>query len=105
METIHSPETISRPTKMVAGELTLSGGAGIGAVSVVGKLSKVVAVSLTLKNAVAPALKDQRLTYGVETATPLQVDVYSWSPAGVGDPTLIASSDATQVVSYMIAGY
>jgi len=102
-EAILAPESISETTKIVAGEITMDGTAPTS-VSVVGKMSTIVGVQLTLKGTAAPALKESMATYDVDAATPLVVDIYPWMPSGAGDATLITGTTATLVVSYMIVG-
>ena len=102
-QVVISPETMSSNVKIISGELALDGG-NPTPISVKGKMTKVVAVILTQKEAVAPGVLGQVLTYNVAVATPQIVNVYSWKPTSNSNPTLVADT-GTKTFSYTIIGY
>jgi hypothetical protein len=84
---------------MVVGEVTLDGS---NPTAIASGLTAVEAVVVTIKGTATPGLDPLIITadYG---ASPT-VNLYAWKPTASGNVTLIASTDAARVVSYMIVG-
>lgn len=56
-----------------------------------------------LKTKTTVALLTHLVTYFVEDATPNQLDIYGWKPAGSGDTTMEAATDS-ETVSWIAWG-
>ena len=87
---------------LVCGEVTLDGS---NPTSVATGLTKVIAAAVTLKTAVAPGDDPSWLTADYGGAVPAgQLDVHAWKNTGGTDPTLIASTNNTAIVSWIAFG-
>jgi len=101
---IFAEETLTNDVKAIGGEVVMDGTAPTS-ISFVGALRKIVAVLLTIKKTTAPGVLDSVVTYNIETATPLQVDIYPWKVTATNDTTLVTSTVNTIYVSYAVFGY
>ncbi len=66
-------------------------------------LASIVSCALVDKRSTAPGLDPQEFTT-ITSAVAGQLDVYAWKPTGVADVTLIASTDADDLVDYICIG-
>jgi hypothetical protein len=96
-----APAGVASGYKIARGELTLD---GANPSSVVTGLATVVAATVTLKKATTPG--DDPIAFTVDYGggvTAGQLDVYAWKTDGA-DPTLIASTNSTAIVSWIAIG-
>lgn len=87
---------------MKAGEVTLDGS---NPTSVTTGLSTIVGAVAVIKTATAPG--DDPVTVTVDYAgsvTAGQLDIYAWKNTGGTDPTLVASTNNTAVISWIAFG-
>lgn len=97
-----TPTAVAAGYKIARGEVTLDGG---NPTPIVTGLATVVACSVTNKRADTPGLDPVIFTVdyagGVTAGT---VNLYAWKPTGAADVTLIASTDSTDVISWLAIG-
>lgn len=88
--------------KIARGEVTLD---GTNPTPIATGLATVVACSVTDKRATSPVLDPYTFTvdYGGAVAAGT-VNLYAWKVTGAGDATLIASTDADDVISWIAVG-
>lgn len=98
MAVIIAPEARSAKSYVYAGEVALDGS---NPTVVSTPFRTIVSVTLTQKNASAPALSTSTLTYNTSGGT---LNIYAWKPTGAGDTTLVAST-GTETVGYVVVGY
>lgn len=88
--------------KIARGEVTLDGS---NPTPIVTGLATVVACTVCDKRTTAPGLDPHHFTVdyagGVAAGT---VNLYAWKPTGAADVTLIASTDADDVISWIAIG-
>lgn len=91
---------INLPVRFVGGEVTLD---GTNPTSVVTGLTKVLGASASLKSATAPGDDPSWLSvnYAGDDA---QLDIYAWKNTGGSDPTLVASTNSSAVISWIAWG-
>lgn len=88
--------------KIARGEATLDGS---NPTPITTGLATVVAAIAVLKTAVAPGVGTTTITvdYG-GGVTAGELDIHAWKPTSSGNPTLIASTDSSSVVSWIAIG-
>lgn len=88
--------------KIARGEATLDGS---NPTPVTTGLATVVAAIAVLKTAVAPGVGTTTITvdYG-GGVTAGELDIHAWKPTSSSNPTLIASTDSSSVVSWIAIG-
>lgn len=86
--------------KMAAGQITLDGSNPSSATT---GLVTIVACQTTDNRATAPGDDPSWLTIGTQ-ATAGQLDVYAWKNTAGTDPTLVASTNASDVIDYICIG-
>lgn len=64
-------------------------------------MTTVVACAISNVRATAPGLDPTQWTYNIAGAN---IDIYAWKPTGAGDTTLIASTDADDVIAWVCVG-
>lgn len=87
-------------TQLVTGEVTLDGS---NATPIATGLATIVSAGVTLKSSAAPGLDPTYVTHDFSGADGT-LNVYAWKPTSSGNPTLIASTNNTFVVSYWAVG-
>jgi hypothetical protein len=97
-----TPTGVAAGYKIARGEATLDGG---NPTPIVTGLATVVAAAVTNKRATTPGLDPTDFTIdyggGVTAGT---INLYAWKPTASGDVTLIASTDANDVISWVAVG-
>lgn len=96
-----APNQLGNGAKLWAGEVTLD---GANPTPVATDLASVVAATATLKQTTAPGDDPSWLTVDYSLASGI-VNVYAWKNTGGTDPTLVASTNNTAVVSVVAVGY
>jgi len=91
---------INRQVVVAAGEVTLDGS---NPTPVATGLSKVLAATVSLKQATAPGDDPSWLSVDY-SGTDGTLNVYAWKNTGGTDPTLVASTNSTAVVSWVAWG-
>lgn len=91
---------INIPLRFVGGEVTLDGS---NPTSVMTGLSKIVSAQASLKSSTAPGDDPSWLSVNY-TGTDGQLDVYAWKNTGGTDPTLVASTNSSAVISWHAFG-
>jgi hypothetical protein len=86
--------------KIARGEATLDGSNPTTAAT---GLTTIVSASVTLKTATAPGDDPSWLTCNY-TGSDGNLDIYAWKNTGGTDPTLVASTNSTAVVSWIAVG-
>lgn len=86
--------------KLAAGSITLD---GTNPSSATTGLAAIIACTVTDKRATTPGDEVLMFTTGT-AATAGQLDVYAWANTTGSDPTLVASTDANDVVDYICIG-
>ena len=86
-------------TRSVGGETTLDGS---NPTAVSTGLSTITGVTLTLASSSAPGVSTSILTYAVSGCT---LSIYAWKVTSSSDTTLVASTDSSSTVSYVVVGY
>lgn len=88
---------------LARGEATLDG-SNPTSVTIVG-LGAIAAAHVSLKSASAPGDDPSWLSVDYGAAVPAgQLDIYAWKNTGGTDPTLVASTNASAVVSWIAIG-
>lgn len=97
-----APAAVAAGYKIARGEVTLDGS---NPTPITTGLATVVAATATLKTAAAPGDDPSWLTvdYG-GGVTAGELDIYAWKNTGGTDPTLVASTNSTAVVSWIAIG-
>jgi hypothetical protein len=85
---------------VVAGEVILDGSGGTP-IDLSTYLSSIDNAVVSLQGAVTPGLDPMIITQSISGAT---LTVWPWKPTGSGDVTLIASTNNTDVVSFIAIG-
>jgi len=91
---------INLPVRFVGGEVTLDGS---NPTSVVTGLTKVLGAVASLKSATAPGDDPSWLSVNY-AGTDAQLDIYAWKNTGGSDPTLVASTNSSAVVTWTAWG-
>ena len=86
-------------TRLVGGETTLDGS---NPTAVSTGRSTITGVTLTLASSSAPGVSTSILTYAVSGVT---LSIYAWKVTSSSDTTLVASTDSTSTVYYVVVGY
>jgi predicted RecA/RadA family phage recombinase len=91
--------------RVAFGEVTLDGANPTSALVAATGLSTIIAATASLKSAVAPGDDPSWLSvdYGGGVAAG-QLDIYAWKNTGGTDPTLVASTNAAAVISWIAIG-
>lgn len=84
--------------KIARGTITLDGSNPSSAAH---GLATVVACAISNVRSTAPGLDPTQWTYAIAGAN---IDVYAWKPTAAGDGTLIASTDADDVIAWVCVG-
>jgi hypothetical protein len=88
--------------KLAQGEVTLDGS---NPTSITTGLATIVAATASLKTATAPADDPSWTSVDYGGAVPAgRLDVHAWKNTGGTDPTLIASTNSTAVLSWIAIG-
>jgi hypothetical protein len=95
---VFAPNSKVSKFRVASGEGTLDGS---NPTAVATGLSRIIAVSLTLKGSAAPGDSTQCLTYTTSGGT---LSVYAWKNTSGSDPTLAAST-GTESFSWTAVGY
>lgn len=92
----------SAAKKFVGGEVTLDGS---NPTSVVTGLATILGAVAVIKKNTSPGDDPVTVTVDYENVTnPGRLDIHAWKNTGGTDPTLVASTDNTAVISWMAYG-
>lgn len=95
----------SGPMRIAFGEVTLDGSNPTSVAAAATGLATIVAATASLKTAVAPGDDPSWLTVDYGGAVPAgRLDIHAWKNTGGTDPTLVASTNNTAVISWVAVG-
>jgi hypothetical protein len=96
-----APTTLGNEAKLFAGEVTLDGS---NPTNIDTGLRGIVAAEVTQKTAVAPGDDPSAFTVTYSESSGI-LSVHAWRNTGGTDPTLIASTNNTAVISVVAVGF